>query len=539
MRPRTLLVLLIMVVALGAFIRFYEHDQPSTDERAQRAKKVLDLKTDQVTRVRLDADGSTVVLERVGAPPKTAAKPPAPSAAGLDGGLGAAASAVADQRDQREWRIVQPLGARADSAAVSRLLETLSNLEKTRTIEKVAPADVGLDKPRAKVSLTVAGQSGETVLEVGAAVPTGGETLVAVAGNPDAYVVNDGLLADVRKPAGDWRDHQIFHGDRDAVERLSWTIAGGPRVVLAKRGDRFWLESPIVDRADRDQVEKLLTDLTGLTAEKFVDSPPAAAAAPVSSATAPASSVVAPAAAAPAPPAQLGLEPPHAVVEAVLAGQAQPFHVDLGASHPASPQAPPPAEPGAPPPAPSNVTYARAGNVLFETRSTLADTVARPPADWRSPQLSGLEVHQVDAAAVRDGKGAVALTRSGTDWKRGAVTISYLPVSDLLFAVTEAKGDRLLTGPEAQALAGPAGLATPALTLELKAGTAGNETLSLYPPLTGATHGVLARASGRDTVLLLPESKLKDIQDKLAAVRTAPPLAPEKPAKPAAPTGKH
>jgi hypothetical protein len=499
-RPRTLLILLIVVLALGAFIRFYEHDQPSSDERAQRAKKVLDLKADQVTRVRLDADGATVVLERAGSPPKPAAKPAAPSAAGLDSSLAAAA-------DQREWRIVQPLAARADSAAVGRLLETLSNLEKTRTIEKVSPADVGLDKPRAKVGLTIAGKSGETVLEIGAAVPTGGETLVAVAGSPDAYVVNDGLLADVRKPAGDWRDHLIFHGDRDSIERLSWTQAGGPRVMLAKRGDRFWLESPLVDRADRDQVEKLLTDLTGLTAEKFVD----------------------------LPAVQTGLEPPHAVVEAVLAGQAQPFRVELGASHPASPAAP--AEPGAPPPPPSNLTYARAGSVLFETRSPLAETLARPPADWRSPQLSGLEVHQVDSAAVRDDKGAVALTRSGTDWKRGAVTISYLPVSDLLFAVTEAKADRLLTGPEAQSLAGAAGWGTPALTLDLKAGTAGNETLTLYRPLTGATHGVLARASGRDTVLLLPESKLKDIQDKLQAVRSAAPLAPEKPAKAGGPAG--
>jgi hypothetical protein len=37
--------------------------------------------------------------------------------------------------------------------------------------------------------------------------------------------------------------------------------------------------------------------------------------------------------------------------------------------------------------------------------------------------------------------------------------------------------------------------------------------------------------AGRDTVLLLPEAKLKDIQDRLAAVRTAAPLAPAKPAK--------
>ncbi|HYL05102.1 MAG TPA: DUF4340 domain-containing protein [Thermoanaerobaculia bacterium] len=496
MRPRTLLVLLIVVAALAAFIRFYERDLPSSDERAQRAKKVLDFKKDQVNRVRLTAAGTTVVLERQPAPgatlgskgPAAAAKPAATKLPEALAGTGAAALG--------DWRIAQPLLARADAAAVDRLLDSLANLEKTRTLARVAPAEMGLDKPRAVVALSVAGARGETVLEIGAGVPTTtGQAIVAVAGRPQAYVVNDALLADVTRKPGEWRDRQMFHGDRDAVERLAWTVGSGPRVVLARRGDRFWLESPLVDRADRDQVEKLLSDLMGLNADTFLDTPPSPAVAP------------------------------RAVLEAVVAGQPEPFRVELGASRPAAAAAP---QPGAPE-ATGTLTAARAGATWFETRSTLPETLARPPADWRSPLLSGLEVHQVDAAVVHDVQGTVALTRSGTDWKRGAATISYLPVSDLLFAVTEAKADRLLNPAEAGALG--AGAGKPALTLELKGGQAGSETLSLYPPLAGATHGVPARAGGRDTVLLLPETKLKDIRDRLDAVRAAKPLPPEKPAK--------
>ena len=100
--------------------------------------------------------------------------------------------------------------------------------------------------------------------------------------------------------------------------------------------------------------------------------------------------------------------------------------------------------------------------------------------------------------------------------------MEHLPVSDLLFAVTEAKGDRLLTPAEAGALS--AGAGQPAMIFELKGGQAGSETLSLYPPLSGAAHGVPARASGRDTVLLLPEPKLKEIRDRIDAVRAAKPL---------------
>jgi Domain of unknown function (DUF4340) len=500
-RPRTLLVLAIVVVALGAFIRFYERDLPSSDERAKQAKKVLDFKKDQVTRVRLlvsgvngvagvrgAASGTAVVLEKLQPP-----VPAKPAATKLP-------EALANPGPQAlgEWRLAQPISAPADAAAVDRLLDSLANLEKSRTLDRVVPADVGLDKPRAVVALTFAGKPGETVVEVGAAVPTGGQTIVAIAGRPQAYVVGDSLMSDVNKKPGDWRDRQMFHGDRDAVERLAWTVGGGPRVVLARRGDRFWLESPIVDRADRDQVEKLLSDLVGLSAESFVDAPPSS------------------------PPA-----PPHAVLEAVVAGQPQPFRVELGASHPAAASAP--AQPGAPPEAAGTLTSARVGGSSFETRSPLAETLARPPAEWRSPLLSGLEVHQVDAVVVRDAQGALQLTRSGTDWKRGAATISYLPVSDLLFSVTEAKADRLLTPAEAGALG--AGAGQPAATFELKGGQAGTETITLYPPLAGATHGVPARVGGRDTVLLLPEPKLKEIRDRVDAVRAAKPLPPEKPAK--------
>ena len=515
MRPRTLLVLLVLVLGLAAFIRFYERDLPSSDERAKSAKLLLDLKKDQVTRVRLEAEGHAVVLERR---PGPAAKP-ARSAAGA--GAAAGTDAAALQADlaapAADWRIVRglagaaspprapsaPRAPRADSAAVDRLLDSLASLEKTRTLDQVVPADVGLDRPRGVVGLTVAGKRGETVLDFGAAVPGGAAAIVAIAGRPGAYVVSDSLLADVRKKPGDWRDRQMFHGDRDRIERLSWSAAGAPRLVLAKRGDRFWLESPFPDRADRDQVEKLLTDLTGLSAESFLDEPPGAA----------------------RPPAQLGLEPPRAVLEAAIAGQPQPYRLELGASHPA---AAPGARPGGPEQA-GSLTWARADGALFETRAGLAETLARPPAAWRSPLLSGLEVHQVDSVGVRDAKGSLALTRSGTDWKRGAAVISYLPVSDLLFAVTEAKADRLLTPEEAKGLG--AGSAQPLISFELKAGLAGDETLTIYPPLSGSAAGVPARASGRDTVLLLPAAKLKDIQDRLEAVRAAKPLAPAKPAK--------
>jgi hypothetical protein len=473
-RPRTLLILLALVVGLLLFIRYYERDLPSSDERAVRAKKILTVKKDEVTGVTLEAGNAVVALQRVSA-----------------GGAG----------KEAEWRLTRPLVSGADVGAVDRLLDTLTALELTRELGKVEPRTVGLAPPRGRIVMRTA--AGETVVRIGAAVPTGGELIAQVsgpAGKPGIYAVGDTLWSEVQRPIDEWRDRRIVHVDRDRIERVAMWHAGGPRLLLARRGESFWLESPIADRADREKVDKLLGDLTGLSAEKFAGGPAAAAPA-------------------------LGLTPPSATVEVVIGGQAQPLRVELGAPQPEPP--PPPPAAGAPPPAPpaGTLRWMRAAGQTFVARTALAEAVDRDPAAWRSLSLAGVEVHQVEAVMARDAKGTTAFTRSGPDWKRAGVTISYLPVSELLFALVDARAARLLSPAEAQ----QAGMAAkPELTFELKT-QAGPETISLYPALS--TGEVPARVSGRESVLVLAAGKLKDMGDKLAAARTEKPLPVEKPAK--------
>jgi hypothetical protein len=468
MKPRTLLILLVLVLGLGAFVWFYERKLPSSEERTALGKKVLELDKADVTAVAIDSPKGKIRLERTaGAPGKT----PVP-AKGEPPQSPLPAPAV-------EWRLTQPLATRADSFAVDRLLDGIGGLEKTRTLDDVDPKAVGLDKPRAVVRLTT--KKGERVLKLGAEVPPGGSLIAGVEGRKGAYVVGDAILSEVDKGPGDWRDRLIFRGDREAVQRITLTGAPGGPVVLAKRPDGFWIERPFIDRADRDLVDGLLSDLTGLTADRFLDgSRPASA---------------------------LGLEPPKGSVEVALA-LSPPLRIDLGTAvtGAATPEGQPSGE----------VSYARVGDTSFEVRTRLGESARRPPADWRALQLSAFEVHQVESATVNDGSSTLPLTRAGTDWKRGDTLISYLPVSDLLFAVTGGRADRVLTAAEAQGL--HAGTAKPLLTFELRTKDAGNETLTLYPPVAG---GVPARASGRDVVLLLPADTLQQIQAKVTAVREA------------------
>jgi hypothetical protein len=472
MKPRTLLILLVVVLGLGAFIWFYERELPSSEERTALEKKVLELEKEDVDAVTIESKVGTVHLERI---PAAAKKDEKDSKDKKDGEEDETAEPAA------EWRMTRPLAARADAFAVDRLLDEVAGLEKTRTLEDVDPKDVGLDKPRA--TLRLATKEGEKVLAFGAEVPPGGSLVAGFKGAKEAYVVGDAILTDLEKAPGDWRDKLMFRGDREAVRRITLTSAGtaGP-VVLVKRPASFWMERPIADRADRDLVDGLLSDLTGLTAERFVDGS--------------------------RPLAELGLAPPRDVVEVAFQGVTPPVRIELGGT--VAGEAAPEGQTS------GELTYARVGNILFEVRTRLAESAQRTPADWRALQLSAFAVHDVEAATVREGQNAMQLTRSGTDWKRGTTLISYLPVSDLLFAVTGARASRLLTPQEVQAM--QAGLAKPLLTFALHTKDAGDETLILYPAVK---EGVPARASGRDTVLLLPAETLREIQEKLRDVRRA------------------
>jgi hypothetical protein len=474
MKPRTLLVLLVLVLGLGAFIGLYERKLPSSEEREALSKKVFAPEKGDVTALTIDSSNGSVRLEKV-----PAAKPAGKSDKKKE--------ETAAEPPAADWKLVRPLAARADAFAVDRLLDAVSNLQKTRTLEDVDPKAVGLDKPRATVRLTT--KDGEKVLRIGAEVPPGGSTIAGVDGRKGAYVVADSILSEVDKAPGEWRDHRVFHGDREAAQRITLTGGADGPVVLARRRGGFWMERPVADRADRDLVDGLLSDLTGLTADRFLDGPQDLAA--------------------------LGLAPPKGAVEVVFTDGTPPARVELGTAvtGPAAPEGQPSGE----------LAYGKVGDTVFQVRTRLGESVRRAPVDWRALQLSVFEVHDVDSATVRDAGGATTLTRSGTDWKRGDILISYLPVSDLLFVVTGARAQRVLAPAEAQAQ--HADLARPLLTCELHGKELGDETLTLYPAIPG---GVPARVSGRDVVLLLPADTLQQIQAKVKEVREAKAVKPER-----------
>lgn len=478
MKARTLIILAVVVAGLLAFIMFYEGDLPSSEERAEQANRVLGgLETSKVEAVDIAWGDQHVRLEKQTPPKKEAEE-------GEDAGETAAPAALPAEET---WKLVEPLQARADRSLVSQLLGHLVSLDKKRTLEDEDRKAAGLDPPAATVTLTT--DEGDRAVRFGSEVPVSKDRLVAVDQDPEVFVVRASIWSDLTREPGDWRDKKMVSMTRNDIDRVVLSRSdqgankggkGGGNIVLAREGEAFELEAPIADRADRDKVRSLLGRLADLRAQSFVDDADDLAA--------------------------LGLDPPHETVTASAGSNdgAELLKLEVGAARGA----------------PEGGTYGRIGNqvFVFESKDLLAD-LERPAADWRSTEWSAMQVFAIQSLKVEDGRGELTVERTGSDWNRGEDRIPYTPVSDLLYAVTEAKADRLVSPDEAKAQGWK--LDTPTHTLTITAENQPDETLTLYPSVKD---GVPAKASDRDPVLLLPADRLETLDDAIAAVRDAEPI---------------
>jgi hypothetical protein len=487
-KPRTLLVLLALVVGLGAFVWFYEREQPGSAERAKLSRRVLGVEREQVTGVELESGGQTTELVRT-------------RKAGDDGAK------------QDEWRLRRPIDFRADYWQVDGLVRSLAELERVRELATWKPDQVGLDQPRGRVVVALEG-GGTRELRIGAEVPGADQMIVAVEGEPEASVVATSLWTSMAKSPEEWRDKDLFAPEREDVREL--LLERGSDVVrLARSGDDFELTEPFGDRADQDAVNALLRELTGLRASAFLDSPP--------------------------PPLHdVGLDPPAARLTVTLAS-GEPFVLLWGSRKEGAEE-----------------NYARTGDLVVTTAAALGAALERSAADWRSKAWSSIPVFEVDQVTVTGSGEPLTVTRDEGSWRRGEDTVAYGPVSDFLYAIDDARAERIAAPGEValgqaevsitlSALAEPGAQKTGAAkepTPPPAPGGAGQpsgqapekaERLDLFAPT--AENLVPVRADGRDAILLIRRETRDQILAKLQAVRDAKPAGEEPTPAPAAPPG--
>ena len=221
MRARTVLILALAVASLAGFVWLVERDLPSSEERAEAAKRPLRFELEEVESVAVTWGGVEIRAERIEAPPEET--PRGPTEGGAQGAEGTApgeapeaepAAEVAGEAEEAPaeegWRLVEPVRAPAERWEVEGLLRSLTRLETERTLslgEEAEPGALGLDPPRGRITLRLAGGEERTLL-VGAPVPVSSDVVVSVSGSGEAEVVPDAFLGRLERLAEDpdaWR----------------------------------------------------------------------------------------------------------------------------------------------------------------------------------------------------------------------------------------------------------------------------------------------------------------------------------------------
>jgi hypothetical protein len=174
------------------------------------------------------------------------------------------------ERHDDGWRIVKPIDFPADAMAADGIASNAAEMTSKAVYEKhEALSDYGLDEPP---TLRFWTGKKEYALRIGDKSPVGGDTYVTDDGAQKVFAVESYRLTPMQKTLKDLRDARVIVFDRAAVKTIdaSWPGAG---VSIERKDDAWRLVKPISAEADADTIEALLSNLTFLRADGFVDHP--------------------------------------------------------------------------------------------------------------------------------------------------------------------------------------------------------------------------------------------------------------------------
>ena len=240
MRPRTTIVLLLLVVAVGAFIRFYESKRPNTEEASRRAQNVINFDRDKIEGIVIQNGDERIELKRV----------------------------------DKKWRLESPVKDLADSSVVESLLFDLEDWKKEATItgkemeaDKNKMADYGLTK--AKLRLKLLGPQAPPEILFGNNAALENRIYVRFENAKNAFLATENIKNAILKKPEDFRDRKLTDTIATQITRVALKTPAG-EMELQKQGEHWQILKPLRVRADDQKVNDLLAQITTSRIQQFV-----------------------------------------------------------------------------------------------------------------------------------------------------------------------------------------------------------------------------------------------------------------------------
>lgn len=238
-RERSFLILVVLGIALGAYIYFVERKRPASDEPEQKPKVFENVEEADVEEIVVTAQDTTTRLKKTG----------------------------------DRWQIVEPISADADREQVNNLTGNFATLERNAVVDE-APASIkpfGLDPPRADIAFRMKGSSTMRRLLVGNKAPAGGDLYAQVGGEKRVILISGFMDNVFIKTTFDLRDKAVLRFDREKVDGLE-VVSAGRTIRLVHAPTEWRLAEPLQIRADFGTVEGIVGRLATTQMRSLVSS---------------------------------------------------------------------------------------------------------------------------------------------------------------------------------------------------------------------------------------------------------------------------
>jgi hypothetical protein len=246
-RERSFLILLVVGIALGAYIYFVERKRPASDEPEAKPKVFAEVEAADIEELVVTAPESEVtrLAKRDGA-----------------------------------WQIVAPVKTAADESEINGITSGLSSLERVETVDENPPSlkDFGLEPARAEIAFRTAKDKEMRRLLIGNRAPTGAELYAKLPGESRVFLIQSYLESSLVRTTFQLRDKTVLKFDRDATESLE-IVTPERRIKLTHGASEWRIAEPLTVRADFGTAESLAGRLSTAQMKSIVSTDPPDAAA--------------------------------------------------------------------------------------------------------------------------------------------------------------------------------------------------------------------------------------------------------------------
>jgi Domain of unknown function (DUF4340) len=240
MNWRTTLILAVVVLAVFAYLRFFEMKQPSTEEARRQAQNVVNFDRSKIDGIIIQNGDEKIEIRR---------------------------------RDNK-WRLETPIKDQADGALVENLLSDLETWQKDGTVpakeieaDKSKLNEYGLNRPKLKLKLIGSERPPEILFGRDAALE--GRMYVRFENSKETFLARQSVKKDIDKKAEEFRDKKLTDVTTAQVRRIALKTPGG-EMELEKKGEHWDIVKPLRARADDEKVGDLIAQITTARIQQFV-----------------------------------------------------------------------------------------------------------------------------------------------------------------------------------------------------------------------------------------------------------------------------